>query len=147
MTALAKKMLKGSDLLIVQEFLPSDFDWRVGILDGRALFACKYFMAAKHWQIVGKDKVGRDVYGKYETVPVTMAPKSVVKTALKAAGLIGHGLYGVDLKQIGNDVYVIEINDNPNIDAGIEDAILQDELYTRVMEVFLKRMERQKFRG
>ena len=147
MNRLAKKMLKGSDLVIVQEFLPSDFDWRIGILDGRALFACKYYMADEHWQIVGKDKVGRDTFGKYETVPVTLAPKQVVKTALKAAGMIGNGLYGVDLKQIGNKVYVIEINDNPNLDSGIEDSILQDELYDRVMDVFLRRIEKQKFRG
>ena len=28
-----------------QEYLATDFDWRVGVLDRRPLFACKYFMA------------------------------------------------------------------------------------------------------
>ena len=39
---------------------------------------------------------------------------------------------------------MIEVNDNPNIDAGVEDAILRDELYNRIMEVFLDRIERSK---
>ncbi len=143
----ARQLLKKSELVIAQEFLPSDFDWRIGILDRKPLFACKYFMAGKHWQIVDKDKAGRDVYGKVETFPVGKAPATVVKTALKAANLIGDGLYGVDIKQIGKTAYVMEVNDNPNIDGGLEDDILQDELYLRIMEVFLKRIEDNKSRN
>lgn len=140
----ARSLLKKSELVIAQEFIPTDFDWRIGILDRRPLFACRYFMASKHWQIVGKDKSGKDVYGKFETVPVGKVPKEVIRTALKAANLIGDGLYGVDLKQIGNKAVVIEVNDNPNIDAGVEDEVLGDELYLRIMEVFLRRMETRK---
>ncbi len=142
---LTKMLLKKSELVIAQEFLPSEFDWRIGILDRKPLFACKYYMAGKHWQIVRKDKGGREVYGKVETLPVGKVPSVVVKTALKAANLIGDGLYGVDLKQKGKTVYVIEVNDNPNIEVGYEDDILQDELYLRIMEVFLKRIENRKF--
>ena len=101
-------------------------------------------MASKHWQIVGKDKSGKDVFGKFESVAVGKAPKSVIRTALKAANLIGDGIYGVDLKQIGDKVVVIEVNDNPNIDAGVEDEVLDDELYLRIMEVFVRRMETRK---
>ena len=71
-------------------------------------------------------------------------PPKVMKTALKAAGLIGKGLYGVDLKQSGNQVYVIEVNDNPSIDAGLEDEVLKDELYRRIMATFLERIEKGK---
>jgi glutathione synthase/RimK-type ligase-like ATP-grasp enzyme len=140
----ARRLLAKSDLVIAQEYLPSDFDWRIGILDRRPLFACKYYMAAGHWQILRKGKSGKDIYGRVETLPVGKVPKKVVSTALKAADAIGDGLYGVDLKQVGNKVYVIEVNDNPNIDAGFEDEVLQDELYLRVVEVFLKRIERRK---
>lgn len=143
----AKALLKKSELFIAQEFLPSDFDWRIGILDRKPLFACKYYMAGNHWQIVRKDKGGRDVYGKVETLPVGKAPSVVVKTALKAANLIGDGLYGVDLKQVGKSALVIEVNDNPNIEAGDEDDVLQDELYLRIMEVFLKRIENRASRS
>ncbi|MEE4240722.1 MAG: RimK family protein [Desulfopila sp.] len=141
-----RSMLKKSDLVIAQEFMPTDFDWRVGILDDKPLYACKYHMAGKHWQIIGKDKNGHDTFGKFETFPVAQAPKAVIRTALKAARLIGNGLYGVDLKQIGKEVVIIEINDNPSIDAGIEDAILGEELYLKIMAVFRDRVEERKKR-
>src|SRR5690606_411259 len=83
-------------------------------------------------------------YGKFETLPVEMAPRRAVAAALKAANLVGDGLYGVDVKQSDGVFRVIEVNENPNIDAGCEDAILKDELYRRIMAVFLRRIERRK---
>ncbi|MGS0466511.1 hypothetical protein ACU8V3_04580 [Cobetia marina] len=65
----------------------------------------------------------------------------MIKAALKATRLIGDGLYGVDLKQLEDRVVVIEVNDNPNLDAGVEDVVLGRELYHRVMQVFLERMQ------
>lgn len=136
-----------SDLLIAQKFLPTSFDWRIGVLDGRALFACRYYMAPGHWQIIKQDRHGRGRYGKHETMPVETAPRQAVKLAVKAANLIGDGLYGVDIKESEGRFYVIEINDNPNIDAGVEDMVLRDDLYRRIMEVFLKRMEERRQAG
>lgn len=140
-------LLKESDLIIAQEFLPTDFDWRVGILDRQPLYVCKYFMASKHWQIQRTDTGGRTHYGRVQTYAVEDAPPEVVKTALRAANLIGDGLYGVDLKQVGNKIYVIEINDNPSIDAGFEDRVLKEGLYTEIMSVFLSRIEQIKQPG
>ena len=57
-----------------------------------------------------------------------------------AASVIGVGLYGVDLKQVGDRCYVIEVNDNPNIDAGNEDGVLKEALYREVLGVFLRRI-------
>jgi glutathione synthase/RimK-type ligase-like ATP-grasp enzyme len=139
-----KQFLDQSDLVVAQEFLPTTFDWRIGILDGRPLYACKYFMAENHWQIIKHDETGKGQYGKFETLPVELAPRRAVRVALKAANLIGKGLYGVDVKQSGNNFYVIEVNDNPNLDAGVEDSILREELYRRIMEVFLTRIEQRK---
>lgn len=134
-------MLDRSDLVIAQAYVPTDFDWRIGVLDGQPLFACRYFMANGHWQILKRDHVGKksDV-GRAETVPIEMAPTRVVKTALKAANCIGKGLYGVDLKEVGGKVYMIEVNDNPNVDAGFEDAVLGEELYLRVMRTMFSRV-------
>ena len=146
MRTLALRMLERSDLLIAQEFLPTLFDWRVGVFDGKPLFVCKYYMARKHWQVVHRDPMGRKNEGKFEAVPVERAPRQVVQVAVRAANLIGNGLYGVDLKQVGRRCYVIEVNDNPNIDAGIEDTIPKDLLYRRIMEGFLKRIEQRKSR-
>src|SRR5690606_19412838 len=123
------RLLDESDLVVAQEFLPTTFDWRIGVLDGRPLFACKYHMAPKHWQIIKQDTDEPNRYGRVVTIPVEVAPRRVVGVALKAANLIGNGLYGVDVKQSGNQFYVIEVNDNPTIDSGLEDSILRDELY------------------
>lgn len=129
-----------SDLLIAQEYVPTSFDWRIGVLDGKPLYACRYGMAEGHWQIVKRE--GTDIeYGKYETLSIENAPQDVVRLGVRAANLMGDGLYGVDLKVIGARPVVIEVNDNPNIDTGVEDAVLGDELYRRVMRYFLERFE------
>ncbi len=140
-----RRMLADSDLVVAQEFLPTTFDWRIGVLDQRPLYACKYHMAKNHWQIIKHKEGGGDAdYGAVETLPVELAPKKAVHVALKAANLIGDGLYGVDVKQSGDNFYVIEVNDNPTIDSGEEDKILGDELYRRIMQVFLTRIEQRK---
>ncbi|RYD83200.1 MAG: RimK family alpha-L-glutamate ligase, partial [Sphingobacteriales bacterium] len=140
----SKAMLKESDLIIVQEFLPTDYDWRVGIMNGKAIYACKYYMASKHWQIVNNEKKGNTRFGKHETFLVKDAPQEIIEAALNAANLIGQGLYGVDLKEINGKPYIIEVNDNPSIDAGVEDMVLKDELYTQIMQVFLDKMQAAK---
>ena len=138
-------LLDKSELIVAQEFLPTEFDWRIGILDRRPLFVAKYFMVPGHWQIIRHGAQKHDfVEGKTEALSVGEAPDRVVKTALRAANLIGDGFYGVDIKQVGKRLYVIEINDNPNVDAGNEDSVLKDALYREVMGVFLKRIEARK---
>ena len=140
----AGDMLEHSDLVIAQKFLPTAFDWRIGIIDRKPIYACQYFMAGKHWQIINPKGDEDSRYGRVKTLPVELAPATVVRTALKAANLIGDGLYGVDLKHVGRQCYVIEVNDNPTIQSGFEDAILKGNLYHRVMEVFLQRLERRR---
>jgi Glutathione synthase/Ribosomal protein S6 modification enzyme (glutaminyl transferase) len=136
-----ERLFKVSDLLIAQSFVPTPFDWRIGVLDREPFYACKYYMAGSHWQIYDRTKKGDDAYGNFETWPIDAVPGDVVKTAVRVANLIGDSLYGVDVKEINGKAHVIEINDNPNIDAGVEDRVLGDEVYLRVMRVFLKRLE------
>ncbi len=143
---MAGKLFKSSDLLLAQEYLYTEFDWRVGILNKTPLFVCQYFMSKEHWQIYnhkpGEGRVTRE--GDSRTFRVEEAPDVVVKTALKAANLIGNGLYGVDLKQTAKGVVVIEINDNPNIDHGIEDAVLKESLYRTLLEDMVWRLDRRR---
>ena len=127
---------------MTQEFVPTPFDWRVGVLNREPIYVCRYHMARRHWQIVKKVEGGGNQYGRVDVVPTEEAPESVVRTAVKAAGLIGDGLYGVDLKEIGNRTLVIEINDNPSIDAGYEDALQKEQLYSRILAVFVSRLDR-----
>lgn len=135
------RLFRESDLLLAQEFRYTPFDWRIGIFNRRPLYACRYFMSRRHWQIVRHRDNGRPVSGDSETLGVADAPQEVVETALRAANLIGDGLYGVDLKEDARGVCVIEVNDNPNLDAGIEDAAIKDGLYRAVLEEFVRRME------
>lgn len=140
----ATRMLEKSDLIIAQEFLPTAFDWRIGVFNREPLYACKYYMAHGHWQIIDHNNAGKPREGRTEPIPIEQVPRNIVSTALKAANLIGDGLYGVDLKQVGRECYIIEVNDNPNIDAGVEDRILREDLYRRIMSVFLDRLDRRK---
>lgn len=142
-----KKLFTRSEMIIAQQFLPTDFDWRIGVLDKKPLYACRYFMAKGHWQIIDYGKTGKIREGNADAIRIEDVPEPVLNTALKAANLIGDGLYGVDLKFVGKKVYVIEVNDNPNIDAGMEDLILKDELYQTVIKSFIRRIEEKKLAG
>ncbi|WP_210490333.1 RimK-like ATPgrasp N-terminal domain-containing protein [Microvirga antarctica] len=128
-----------SSLLIIQDYLPTPYDWRIGIIDRELLFACKYHMVENHWQVV-KHNGGQYIEGRTEAVDFRDVPSNVRETALAAADLIGDGFYGVDLKELGGRCVVIEINDNPNVDAGNEDAKMGLQLYERIMRVFVKRI-------
>ncbi len=130
-------------IVLAQEFLPTDFDWRIGVLNGNAIYACKYFMARGHWQIYNHNDSGKTQTGSFETVPINKVPRHVLRNALDAANCIGKGLYGVDVKAIDEKSVIIEVNDNPSIDHGVEDAILGDELYRLILREFLDRLDRK----
>ena len=40
---------------------------------------------------------------------------------------------------------MIEVNDNQSIDSGVEDLVLQDDLYVKIMAGLLARVERGKY--
>jgi glutathione synthase/RimK-type ligase-like ATP-grasp enzyme len=133
-------MLEDSDLILAQEFMPTDYDWRVGVLDGEPLFVTQYKMARNHWQIVRHMEGGRTVEGGFRTVSIGEAPSAVVDVGVKAARLIGRSLYGVDIKQNDRGVFVIEVNDNPNLNMEVEAKAEGDEVWRRLARWFLKRL-------
>ena len=139
---LATRWLEDSDLLIAQKFMPTEFDWRVGVLGGEPLFAVHYLMAKKHWQIVNHDRRGRPDEGGFRSFTLKETPAEVIDVAMRAARCIGDGLYGVDLKETADGVCVIEVNDNPNLDHGCEDSGEKDEVWTRLTQWFIDRLER-----
>ena len=139
------KLLAKSDLIIAQEFLPTSFDWRVGVFDRRVLYVCRYYMAHRHWQVIQHAEDGTTVQeGHWDTISIGEAPDELVKTSLRAANLVGDGLYGVDVKQVNSKYYIIEVNDNPSIESGCEDLVLKSALYRDIMGIFLKRIEARK---
>lgn len=139
-------ILADSDLAVAQEYMFSDFDWRVGVLDGKPLYACKYYMAQGHWQIYNwGSSTKRDETGNFDTVKVDDCAKHVMDVALKAVrAMVGdHGLFGVDVKEKDGKAYVIEVNECPNIDHGIEDVELGDEIYRRIIGSLKRTIEKK----
>lgn len=139
----ALEMLEKSEVILCQEFIPSVYDWRIGVLGNKPLFASKYYMAEGHWQIYNHAaKSPKKQAGEDECVPLDAVPTEVLDLAVKASQLIGDGLYGVDIKQLDDGrVVVIEVNDNPNIDAGVEDKLLGDSLYKAILSHIIQKIE------
>lgn len=141
---LVDSMLKSSDLIIAQEYTPSEYDWRIGILDGKPLFACRYYMAKGHWQIYNWNAVKKDDQdGNADCLPIEKVPPGIMKVALKSAKLMGKGLYGIDVKEVKGKPLVIEINDNPNIDFGVEDRYYGDKIYVEILTALKERIEKK----
>ena len=139
-------LLRESDLVIAQEYMPSDFDWRIGVLDGEPIYACKYFMARGHWQIYNWSTGSKkDQEGGFSTIPVAGCARPILDMAVQAVkAVVGdEGLFGVDIKEHDGRGYVIEVNECPTIDAGVEDAVLGDDLYRRIIGSLRRRIERQ----
>jgi glutathione synthase/RimK-type ligase-like ATP-grasp enzyme len=135
------ELFEETDLVLAQKFLPTEFDWRVGVLAGQPLFVCQYHMARGHWQILKHHADGSSREGGHRTFDLDQAPSEVIDLAVRAAKPIGEGLYGVDLKQTLDGLVVMEVNDNPNIEHGVEDAVGKDEVWTRILKWFIERLE------
>jgi glutathione synthase/RimK-type ligase-like ATP-grasp enzyme len=137
----ADELFEETDLLLAQKFLPTEFDWRIGVLGGEPLFVCQYRMARGHWQIVKHRADGSSREGGFRTFEPEQAPPAVIDIAVRAAKSIGDGFYGVDIKQTDDGFVMMEVNDNPNLEHGIEDAVGKDEVWTRLLRWFIERFE------
>jgi glutathione synthase/RimK-type ligase-like ATP-grasp enzyme len=134
-------MRSKSAVVIAQEFMPTEFDWRIGILDGQPLFACRYFMAPGHWQIGAHVSAHERIDGEAHPVALQDVSPALIDTAREAASSIGSGLYGVDLKQQGGrSCVVIEVNDNPDIDSECEAGLPDSSVWSRLAGWFASRV-------
>ncbi len=127
-----KQFLRRADRILAQRFIPSEFDWRVGVLAGEVLYVCQYTIPKRRWKILTYTESGRVIYGPVRSMDMAAADPKLIETARRAGAAIGNGLYGVDLKQAGDDFTVIEVNDNPTIASGEEDKAA-GRLYERLI--------------
>jgi len=129
----AKRFFKKSDVLAIQKFTPTAFDWRVGVLNNEVIYVCKYLIPKGKWKhgakLRGKPTV---VWGRTEALDKQTVPTRLREVALKACSVVGKGLYGVDLKEVSGDYVVVEVNDNPSIYAGYEDA-KDPDIYKKII--------------
>jgi len=138
---ISDELFEETDLVLAQKFLPTDFDWRVGVLAGEPLFVCQYRMARGHWQVVKYRPDGSSHEGGFRAFGLDQAPAEVMDIAVRAARPIGDGFYGVDLKQTSDGIVVMEVNDNPSLEHGIEDSVGKDEIWTRLLRWFIDRFQ------
>ncbi len=117
-----RRFLRRSDRIVVQRFVRSEFDWRVGVLNGKPLYVCQYVIPRKRWKILTYTAEGRAIIGPVIAVEIDKVDPKLLETARAAAAAVGNGLYGIDLKQVADSYLVIEVNDNPTINAGDEDT-------------------------
>ncbi len=134
------RIFNKSDLVVIQEFLYTSYDWRIGVLDNKVFYACKYYMSKEHWQVYDWNSSEEINYGSSEAVPLENVPPFVLHLAVQASSLMGDGLYGVDIKQKADTAFVIEVNENPNIDTGCEDKIGGVSFYETILKSFIKRI-------
>ena len=129
----ARRFFRKSDVLVVQKFMPTAFDWRVGVLNGEVLYVCKYMVPKGRWKH-GAKRRGKPsfVWGRTISLKRENAPAKLKETAVKACEVVGSGLYGVDIKEINGDYVVVEVNDNPSIYAGNED-LRDKDIYSKII--------------
>jgi glutathione synthase/RimK-type ligase-like ATP-grasp enzyme len=139
---IAEELFEETDLVLAQKFLPTEFDWRVGVLAGEPRFVCQYRMARGHWQVVKYKPDGSSHEGGFRAFDLDQAPRDLIDIAVRAAKPIGDGFYGVDLKQTDRGIVVMEVNDNPNLEHGIEDTVGKDEIWMRLLKWFVDRFEK-----
>jgi glutathione synthase/RimK-type ligase-like ATP-grasp enzyme len=130
----AKRFLKLTDWIVVQEYIESRFDWRIGVLNGELLYACRYIIPSETFKIQASVN-GHIVYCDVESVPMEQVPSDVINLGIRAGKAIGSGLYGVDIKESNGHLYVIEVNDNPSLEGG-EDAHYPD-MFRRIISHLL----------
>lgn len=131
----ARRFFKLSDWIAVQEYVESRFDWRIGVLNGELLYACRYIIPSETFKIQASVN-GHIVYCDVESVPAQQVPDQVIELGKRAGNAIGNGLYGVDIKENNGKLYVIEVNDNPSLEGG-EDAHYPD-MFRRIVSYLMK---------
>lgn len=130
-----RRFLRRADRLVVQQFLPSAFDWRVITLHGRVLAVLQYRFAQATWRTMERAADGSPT--EVRCVPRDQAPPELVRIALAASAAIGDSLHGVDLKEFDDGYAVIEVNDNPTIAAGEEDQA-NPEIYGEIVRYLIE---------
>ena len=110
------------------------------------MLAAEVVAAPAHAQALDKVTFGTNwlaegEQGGFRTFDIDQAPRELMDIAARAARPIGDGFYGVDIKQTDSGFVVMEVNDNPNLEHGIEDQVGKDEIWIKLLRWFIDRFE------
>jgi glutathione synthase/RimK-type ligase-like ATP-grasp enzyme len=92
-----KRFLRRAYRVVGQQYVASEFDWRVGVLDGEVLYVCQYLIPKRRWEILTYTEAGRVIAGRVRGFDIAQVDPKLLQTALQAGAAIGNGLYGVDI--------------------------------------------------
>jgi hypothetical protein len=136
----ARCLLRGQRSARGAGIRPHDFDWRIGVLGGEPLFACRYGMAPEHWQIVKRDDDGVHE-GDAETLPVEEAPAT--SSRLAARSRQAHGRRALRRRPQGRPRPSRSSSRSTTIPTSTPASriALGDELYRRIMQHFFWKLE------
>ncbi|MDO9096613.1 MAG: RimK family alpha-L-glutamate ligase [Candidatus Methanoperedens sp.] len=132
---ISKRYLPKSKVIVLQEYIRSDFDWRVGILRNEVLYLCKYCIPEGGWKVKSKIN-GRNVWGDTIALPRESIDPELKEICIRLSKYVGDGLYGLDVKETSDGFKVIEINDNPSIYDGYEDAV-DNDIYEKIVSALV----------
>ena len=132
-----KRFLRRADDIVAQRFIRSEFDWRVGVLGGEPLYVCQYLIPRRRWKVLTYTQSGGFIAGAIKGIEMNKVNPRLLDLAVQACAPIGNGLYGVDIKQVGDEFVVIEVNDNPTMSAGEEDQ-KAPHIYERVIRYLMR---------
>ncbi len=132
---ISRHMLRKTRVLVLQEYIHSNFDWRVGMLRNEVLYSCKYCIPEGGWKVKSKIN-GRNVWGDTIAVSRDSISTELKETCIRLSECVGDGLYGLDVKETDGGYKVIEINDNPSIYEGYEDAVDKD-IHERIINALV----------
>ncbi len=132
---ISKHLLRKTKILVLQEYISSSFDWRVGILRNEILYLCKYCIPLGGWKVKSKIN-GKNVWGKTIAVSRDSISPELKEICIRLSGCVGDGLYGLDVKETSGGYKVIEINDNPSIYEGYEDAV-DNDIYEKIINALV----------
>ncbi len=132
---LTKHLLRKAKVLVLQEYIRSDFDWRVGVLRNEVLYLCKYCIPEGGWKVKSKIN-GKNVWGNTVALPRESIATELKDICISLSKRVGNGLYGLDVKETDSGYKVIEINDNPSIYDGYEDSVDMD-IYEKIIDALV----------
>jgi hypothetical protein len=129
-----QRFLRRADRLVVQQYLPSEFDWRVITCCTAACWrCCSTASPPTRWRTMERGPDGSRDH------PLHRADmrRRAARDRARGAAAIGDSLYGVDLKEIDGGFVVIEVNDNPTIAATEEDRE-NPEIYADIVRYLVE---------